>query len=170
MRTLMVAAVTVISAMPAIAAETIRCIAPGQPDVFLSLDATRMLGRTVSCIAGDFIADMTSCAPRGAFGLSAPTGRVPLVEIVTPAQGYADHFGGVIGYFVDGSALKFMAGFHSFAKDELLHDSWQFTLDRTTGKGVLRLNKDAPAETPALTVEEPEEHTYTCRPDKRKKP
>jgi hypothetical protein len=181
MRALILAAIAVISATPATAAETIRCTSAGQPDVVLSLDAKRMLGRTVSCIAGDFITDMTPCAPRGAVGLSAPTGMVPLIKIVTPAKGYADHAGGVTGYFVDGSSIRFTGGFHWWDDKDALEGAWQFTLDRSTGKAVLKRDKGAdmsqsvadifdpgsPRRVP-MPLEGPREDTYVCRAEGKK--
>ena len=38
-------------------------MAKGKPEIIMTLNAERKLGRVVSCISGDFIADMTPCAP-----------------------------------------------------------------------------------------------------------
>jgi hypothetical protein len=116
------------------AAEIIRCTSAGHSDVVMSLDSKRVFKRIVSCISGDFITDMTPCAPRGGFGLSASTGLASLVELVNRWQDYGDHFGGVTSYTIDDHAIVFDGGFMGSSGFELF---WTFTANRLTGDGKL---------------------------------
>ncbi|MCF4130271.1 hypothetical protein [Methylobacterium sp. SyP6R] len=124
---------------PASAKDVIRCQAKGQPDVIMTLDGERKFGRVLSCIKGDFVADMTPCAPNGGYGLSYPTGSASLAKVVDRWQDYADHLGGITGYAADVSSLRFDGGFYSpnQRKRGAWGSHWAFKVDRLTGKATL---------------------------------
>ncbi|UHC17840.1 hypothetical protein LRS73_08245 [Methylobacterium currus] len=105
----------------------------------MTLDGERRFGRVLSCIKGDFIADMTPCAPKGGYGLSYPTGSASLAQVVDRWQDYADHLGGIVGYAADASSLQFDGGFYSpnHKKRGAWGDHWTFKVDRLTGKAML---------------------------------
>src|ERR1700693_193284 len=84
----------------ATANEQILCENAGKPNVVITLGAKRQFGRILNCISGDFITDLTPCAPNQGFGLSAGTGSAALVAVVNRWQDYATHLGGVTGNFV----------------------------------------------------------------------
>ncbi|MGB3584829.1 MAG: hypothetical protein WBA40_27465 [Roseiarcus sp.] len=71
------------------AKEQILCSHTGRLNVVITLGASKQFGRILNCISGDFIVDMTPCAPDGGYGLSAGTGSAPLVSIVDRWQDYA---------------------------------------------------------------------------------
>ena len=68
-------------------AEQIRCTAPGESPVSISLKSQRYAGRDLSCISGSFVAGLTPCAPTKAFSLSAPTGPAAIVGVVDRVAG-----------------------------------------------------------------------------------
>ena len=116
-------------------ADAVRCVAPGAAPVTITLKARRFAGREMSCIAGDFVADLTPCAPRKAFSLSAPTGAAEIVGVVDRWQDYAGHAGGVVGYFKTHTTISFTGGFNDPASG--LKDDWSFTVDRQDRSGLL---------------------------------
>ena len=116
-------------------AEQIHCTADRGDPVTISLKSRRFAGREMSCIAGDFVADLTPCAPRKAFSLSAPTGAGEIVGVVDRWQDYAGHAGGVVGYFKTHTTISFTGGFNDPASG--LKDDWSFTVDRQDRSGLL---------------------------------
>ena len=146
----------------ATAKEQILCESAGNPNVVITLGAKRQFGRLLNCISGDFIADLTPCAPDQGFGLSAPTGSAALVAIVDRWQDYATHLGGVAGNFVNGQKIYFSGGFNSPQSDTTINQNrasvgmppipggdkvpdgggyqelWSFSLSRLTGKAELQ--------------------------------
>ena len=76
------------------AKDAILCVSKNAPEVVITLNAERMLTRNVSCISGEFVVDMTPCAPNGGYGLSYPTGEARLSRIVSRWQDYGNHHGG----------------------------------------------------------------------------
>lgn len=119
---------------PALADE-VRCVAQGEAPVTIALDARRFAGRALSCISGDFVVDLTPCAPRKAFSLSAPTGAAGIVRIVDRWQDYAGHAGGVVGYFKSHTTISFTGGFNDPASG--LKDDWSFAIDRQDRSAIL---------------------------------
>lgn len=116
-------------------ADEIRCVAQGEAPITIALDARRFAGRALSCIAGDFVVDLTPCAPRKAFSLSAPTGAAGIVRVVDRWQDYAGHAGGVVGYFKTHTTISFTGGFNDPASG--LKDDWSFAIDRQDRSGLL---------------------------------
>jgi hypothetical protein len=113
------------------------CQHPGSPDVVITFGASRQFDRTLDCIAGDFISDMTPCAPNGGYGLSAPTGSADLIGVVDRWQDYADHSGGVVSHFANAETIYFAGGFN-WPDNGGLTDKWSFTVHRLTGKAELK--------------------------------
>lgn len=133
-----IAAIAATAISGAAAAESfIRCQSPAGDPITIELGANEMLGRTVGCIGGSFVADMTPCAPDGEYGLSAPTGTASLVEIVSRWQDYGDHSGGVASHFVTPTEIYFTGG-HTFPGSGYT-PGWSFSVDRLTGEGTLAL-------------------------------
>jgi len=126
------------------AKEIIRCTSKRAPEVVMTLNAQRMLKRNVNCISGEFVADMTPCAPNGGYGLSSPTGSASLVRIVDRWQDYGDHFGAVSSHFITEKELHFSGGFMS--PDGGYVEKWTFTANRLTGMAKLKVEKGEPAE------------------------
>lgn len=144
------------------AKEQILCSHTGRPDVVITLGANKQFGRILNCISGDFIADMTPCAPDGGYGLSAGTGSAPLIAIVDRWQDYATHTGGIASNFTNAHSISFSGGFNSPTSDTTINQNrasaglppipggdkvpegqgyeefWSFTLSRLTGKAELK--------------------------------
>lgn len=147
------------------AKELILCNCPGKPDIIITLGAVKQYGRTLNCISGDFISDLTPCAPDGAYGLSAGTGSAPLVAIVNRWQDFITHVGGVTSNFVNDHEIYFSACFNFPPSDTTINqnratvglppiaggdkipdnkgceDLWSFSLSRLTGKAELKQEK-----------------------------
>lgn len=116
------------------------CQAAGAGDVVVELNSQRFMGRTLSCIHGDFVVDLTPCAPNNGFGLSAPTGSAGLVAVVDRWQEYANHLGGVTSHSATSSEIYFSGGFN--AAESGFQDRWDFKANRLTGDAVLTVNKE----------------------------
>ena len=126
-----------ITAIPASAKETILCQSTGSPDVVITLDASTRFNHTLDCIAGNFVVDMTPCAPDGGYGLSAPTGAANLVGVVDRGQDYADHIGGVVSHYIKDNTIYFAGGFNA-PDNGGLTGKWSFVLNRLTGQAELK--------------------------------
>ena len=124
-------ALAVLCAVPASAKSLILCKAPGRRDVVMSLQDRQFRGRTLDCISGDFIADLTPCAPPGGYGLSGPTGSAPLVQVVDRWQDYGDHSGGVVGHYITADKMAFFGGSHFQGSG--YKEDWSFIANRLTG-------------------------------------
>ena len=134
---MLVALLALSTATPAPAKEIILCQRPGSPDTVITLEASTQFNRTLDCIAGNFVADMTPCAPNGAYGLSAPTGSAALVGVVDRWQDYADHSGGVVSHFANADTIYFAGGFN-WPNNGGLTEKWSFTVNRLTGQAELK--------------------------------
>lgn len=126
----------------AFASQIIRCEKPGIEPVTITIDAFKKFGASLNCIEGDFIADMTPCAPNGGYGLSAPTGTASLVDVVWRWQDYGDHFGGIADTHINDTTMYFNGGFYS--GNQKWSSQWSFKIDRLTGIGRLTLKRSAP--------------------------
>lgn len=129
----------------AIAGPIIRCENSKAEAVTISLSASKKFGVTLHCIDGDFIADLTPCAPHGGYGLSAPTGSSGLVGIVWRWQDYGNHLGGIVSANVNRTAIYFDGGF--YGGNQSWSNQWNFTVDRLSGKGELNLRAPSGATT-----------------------
>jgi hypothetical protein len=125
------------AATPASARQVISCQRAGSPDTVITLGASTQFNRILDCITGDFVADMTACAPNGAYGLSAPTGSAELVGVVDRWQDYANHSGGVVSHFANADTIYFAGGFN-WPDNGGLTDKWSFTVNRLTGHAELK--------------------------------
>jgi len=143
-RTKVLTCLLALTTTPALAKELILCRRAGSPDTVITLQASTQFNRTLDCIAGNFVTDMTPCAPNGAYGLSAPTGSAELVGTVDRWQDYADHLGGVVSHFVNADTIYFSGGFNS-PNNGGLTDNWSFTVNRLTGHAEL---KEFPGQSP----------------------
>jgi hypothetical protein len=132
------------AAGPSATQQLILCQRAGAPDTVITLRASKQFDRTLDCIAGDFVADMTPCAPNGGYGLSAPTGGAELVGVVNRWQDYADHMGGVVSHFANASTIYFGGGFN-WPDAGGLSDKWSFTVNRATGKAELKEFPEEPS-------------------------
>jgi hypothetical protein len=117
------------------AKEQILCSHVGDSDIVITLGATRQFNRTLNCIQGNFVVDITPCAPAGAYGLSAPTGSAELVGVVDRWQDYARHNGGVTQHFVNDHEIYFSGGFTNAGSG--YKKSWSFSVSRLTGAATL---------------------------------
>ena len=132
-RSLLVLLVLSASVTPSMAG-TVVCSAQGRADVILDLDGETMLGRRVSCIRGDFLVDLTPCAPAGAWGLSAPTGVAPLVKITRSRREAEAHLGGIARHWRTPTRIGFEGGFRGSGETS---DAWSFVVDRRSGSASL---------------------------------
>ncbi len=130
----------------AIAAELL-CTHPGSPEITIALNSRTAFGHTLSCIAGDFVQDMTPCAPAGGYGLSRGTGDAGLIGIVMDWHAYRNHIGGVAQFVSTPAKYYFSGGFMGFRG---LEQKWRFEVSRLTGQGSLT----APGQSPV---------SYACR-------
>ncbi|MDG2571240.1 hypothetical protein P7L87_27175, partial [Vibrio parahaemolyticus] len=117
----------------------IRCTSKTGPEIVLALGSEKRLGRRVSCLHSEFVADMEPCAPEGKFGLSRPTGAADLVKIVDRWQEYSDHLGGVTSHYVTPKEIAFSGGFHGSTNG--YQQFWRFTANRLVGTGTLKIEK-----------------------------
>ncbi len=133
-----IVAVTLGCGFAAACAETIiRCNSlVGKEVVTIVLSGERKFGRSLNCIEGDFVEDMTPCAPNGGFGLSAPTGAALLSRLVYRWQDYTDHGGGVVGSSVSSTRIYFSGGWMAPPEFSRL---WEFEVDRVSGSADLTI-------------------------------
>jgi hypothetical protein len=127
----------VTAAAPAVSGQVILCERAGSPDTVITLGASTQFNRILDCISGDFVADLTPCAPNGAYGLSEPTGSAGLVGVVDRWQDYANHSGGVVSHFANADTIYFAGGFN-WPDNGGLTDKWSFTVNRLTGNAELK--------------------------------
>lgn len=134
-----VALVAAASSPSTAATKFILCQSQDIEDVVIELDAAAFEGRSMACIRGGngFYADMTPCAPDGAFALSAPTGAAAIVAIVDRWQDYGDHLGGVVSFGASEINYWFQGGFMS--QEMGYEEKWTFEVSRLTGDGELTL-------------------------------
>jgi hypothetical protein len=133
--------------------EQILCTHPGRADAVITLQAMSRFNRVLDCISGDFISDLTPCAPNGAYGLSAPTGGADLVKIVDRWQDYMGFLGGVTSHFITPDKIHFAGGFVG-GRNGYYEEHWSFTVSRLTGIGDLKETGKEPI-------------SYACRHKKR---
>lgn len=124
------------------AKEFIVCQRQGASDIVVTLAEFARFGRVFNCIAGEFVTDLSGCAPDGAFGLHAPTGSAALVGVVSRRQDYSDHTGGITSHFVTSHAMSFAGGFN--ARGSGYQEAWRFSMNRSTGTGKLEQGTAAP--------------------------
>ncbi len=132
----MLAVVICVGTASAAQAAEIRC-SNGKMAVTINLDQSNIDRRVVSCISGDFVSDLTPCAPPNGYGLSAPTGSGAIVGIVDHWRDFFQHLGGVTHHWRSASEIGFIGGFHTPGGG--LQNGWKFTVERATGEGQLRL-------------------------------
>jgi hypothetical protein len=168
----LIAAIAVVPASPTLAAQIIRCTAPGQKGhVDLALDAERKIGHTVSCIYGVFAPDIVTCAPAGGgYGQTSGAGLASLVEIATDQAGFRRFAGPVVGHTISLAKISFWAGYRSV--DGAWKPYWRFVLDRATGKAVYTLEEGSESPDPASDQSTPVQGrrkiSYACRTVRRK--
>src|SRR3984893_8689632 len=108
MRRFMLAGIVVASmCQPASSATFIRCKSSKDGVVTITLNAMKKFSSSLNCISGNFVVDLTPCAPNGGFGLSYPTGSASLSGVVKRWQDYGNHLGGVTGNRIDRSSILF---------------------------------------------------------------
>lgn len=123
----------------ALAKDIIECRRKGKEPIRIVFDAEMFEGRKLSCLEGNFIADITPCAPNGGFSLSRPTGLATIAAVVDRWQDTMDHLGGVTGFFASDTTITFTGSFVGNSSHEL----WSFDVDRVTGIGKLKLEGKA---------------------------
>jgi hypothetical protein len=140
----------------------ILCQATDLEDVVLELESRTHEDKTLSCLSGAFITDMTPCAPDGGFGLSAPTGGAALVDVVFRWQDYMNHVGGVMSFASSPSVYHFEGGFAG--PDTGLRPAWSFLVNRLTGEGKLSIVQEIEEDGSVGTSTE----VYTCAAAERR--
>lgn len=133
------------SGSPVTAAEVL-CTHEGGADVTIALSSRESFGHKLSCIAGDFVEDMTPCAPDGGYGLSAPTGDARLVGVAMDWRepAYANHInGGVTQFFSTPAKYYFAGGVMGWPRPGL-NENWRFEVSRLTGEGTLTVGISPP--------------------------
>jgi hypothetical protein len=131
----LLASVMMLVTAGATAKELILCKSPSSSDIVISIDDRKFSNRSIDCIKGSFVSDMTPCAPPNAYGLSAPTGSAELVGLADRWQDYANHLGGITGHSLTADSIEFSGGFNSGGGG--YHELWRFEASRLTGAGKL---------------------------------
>lgn len=103
-------------------------------DVVITLSSFEKFGRTFNCVSGDFVVDLSGCAPPGAFAIHAPTGTAPIVDVVDRWQDLDQHTGGVMYHVATDEILLFDGGYVGFSGWK---SNWKFSVSRLTGVGKL---------------------------------
>lgn len=115
----------------------IQCTQPNSEKIVnIEIAARLFQGSSLNCISGDFVVDMSGCAPDGGYGLHISTGSAALERVVMRWQDYTDHFGGVVSNSVSPTQIRFTGGFHFPGSG--YREKWSFSIDRLTGLGALR--------------------------------
>ncbi len=126
---------------PASSESIIRCISANKKDIIdIVLGEERRFGRVLNCIHGEFIFDMTPCAPANGYGLSYPTGSPALRKVVDRWQDYGDHLGGVVSNFISSTNITFEGGWMN--PEDGYKDMWKFNIDRLSGNALLAIIED----------------------------
>lgn len=122
------------------ARELILCrSAEKEPEIIVSLSSFRRFGQTFNCIKGEFVVDLSGCAPNGAYGLHAPMGSAALLGAVKRWQDYADHRGGITSNYITDAEIYFAGGFNS--PESGYEEEWSFLIKRLTGEAELKQSK-----------------------------
>lgn len=114
---------------------TILCTTSNAPDIVVTLSDHREFDRDMNCVAGEFVVDMSGCAPDGGYSLASPTGAPVVIEIVDRWQDYRDHVGGVTRNAVDSNSIYFAGGF--IGPISGYSEKWALSISRLTGEGKL---------------------------------
>jgi hypothetical protein len=88
-----------------------------------------------NCISGDFVVDISGCAPDGAFSLHRPTGSAEIVGVVDRWQDYAQHFGPIMSHYNTKNEIYFAGGFNG--SGEGYKQNWNVEINRLSGVAVL---------------------------------
>lgn len=130
------------SARPSFGGEVIKCVRAGSADIVVSIDSRESLGRRLSCVYGDFVSDMTPCAPKGGFSMSAPTGDARIVQLFDKwPQILPGNLGGVTQFEWSNDSYVF-TGYQptSMLKGMVSRRMvWAFRVSRLSGRGLLLL-------------------------------
>lgn len=140
------------------AVDILRCTSKDRPEITITI-GERKLNRLVACIAGEFVVDMTPCAPNHGYGLSYPTGSASLSKIVDRWQDYGDHFGGVASFNANPAQMSFTGGWMG---SDGMTTNYTFVIDRTTGKADLEATDQSTTDEKKYTAK------YVCAKMKQK--
>jgi hypothetical protein len=88
------------------------------------------------CIHGNFVYDLTPCAPQGGWGLSSGFGRAGLSEVTQNWQTASNWPNGKVSAMVGALKITFKGGFGEGLLGSEEHQ-WTFEIDRETGGGTL---------------------------------
>jgi hypothetical protein len=125
-----------ISTMSGTAAERLDCRSlSGKTNVSIVFNSKTFNGQKLNCISGDFISDLTPCAPNGGFSLSSPTGAGEIVSVVKCWQDYTNHLGGISNNFSTETAIRFSGGFNSPKTG--YNEFWSFEINSRNGDALL---------------------------------
>jgi hypothetical protein len=137
-----ISAVIVLSAVnSAFGSDAIKCVRPGSGDIYISVNSRSAFGRQLSCIHGEFVSDLTPCAPANGFSLSAPTGTGRIVQVFDKWPELANQLGGVTQFESTNDSYTFTG--HQPVPTKLSIVSrrmvWAFHVSRLSGHGMLLL-------------------------------
>lgn len=119
-------------------ARLIKCKSEESSPLFVELWKPSEFGELLHCVKGDFVADMTSCAPDGGWGLSRGTGLAGLSEITSSWQVAFGHRSGKMSANIGMTSLWFTAN-HGEGIGDAHSFQWELDLDRVTGGAELRV-------------------------------
>jgi hypothetical protein len=137
LKTIALAAALVLTTSEANAQEFILCMNPEKKsEVVVTLSEFKRFGHTFNCVKGEFVVNLSGCAPNGAFGLHAPTGSASLLAVVGRWQEYSNHLGGITSNYVTPTEVYFSGGFNS--PSDGFKEEWSFRINRLTGEGALK--------------------------------
>ncbi len=105
-------------------------------EVVVTLNSFRKFGRIFNCVDGEFVFNLSGCAPDRAFGLHRPTGKADLTRVVDRWQDYSDYSGTITSNSISGNQIYFSGGFNS--PIDGYTESWSYSISRITGKALLK--------------------------------
>ena len=115
----------------------IECKSDNASPILIELWKPSEVENLLHCVNGDFIVDMTPCAPDGGWGLSRGTGLADLSEVTSSWQEAHDHTSGKLSAWVGMTSIKFTAN-HGEGIVDANSFLWELTLDRVTGEAELK--------------------------------
>jgi hypothetical protein len=127
-------AVCMLSSFAAAGDLNLMCRSEGQDRFWIETKFDQKFNQTLYCISGgDFVVDLTACAPTGGWGLSQGTGAAKLVYVTKDKVIADEHFYGRVRADVDAVRMEFSAYFGRDIPSGSADLIWRVRIDRKTG-------------------------------------
>jgi hypothetical protein len=105
-------------------------------EVVVTLNSFKKFGRIFNCIDGEFVFNLSGCAPDGAFGLHRSTGKADLTRVVDRWQDYSDYIGTITSNGISDNVIYFSGASNSPIDGYI--ESWSYSISRVTGNAQLK--------------------------------